>query len=233
MSVTYNYLGDTDTLYILNKLKNVLEGTGGFTPGYVKQVSGKGLSANDFTNALLTKLNGITESADAVSWNQIQDSGTKIATITINDTAIDIYIPTPTAITVDDTMSDSSTNPVQNKVIKAYVDNAVGSVVSIKFDADTTGQGYTSLSDLQTKHPTGAEGTIYLVQNGGSSPNSKDEYIWVQTGTSTGSYEKIGTTDVDLSGYVQASQLNEISTGDIDTMFNAVFGGGTSTSTNA
>ena len=39
--------------------------------------------------------------------------------------------------------------------------------------------------------------TIYLKSNGGSSGNSYDEYLYVN-----GAWEKIGTTEVDLSGYV-------------------------------
>lgn len=217
---TYTYVGDTDLLYILTKIKGVLDGTG-IAPGYVQKETGKVLSSNDFTNELLTKLNGITESADAVSWTQSQATGVKIAEITINGTAIDVYVPS--AGTVDTEMSDSSTNAVQNNVIKSYVDSAVSAVIQIKFDADTTGLGYTSLSDLQTKHPIGAAGTIYLVQNGASGTNSKDEYFW-NSATNPGSYEKFGTTDIDLSGYVQSSDLAEISTGDIDTMFTTVFG---------
>lgn len=215
------YVGSTDTLYILNKLKAVLDGTSPFTPGYVQKEAGKGLSTEDFTSALLTKLNGIADSADAVSWSQTQVTGTKVAEITINGTTTDIYIPA--SATVDTAMSDSSTNAVQNKVIKSYVDTAVGAVVQIKFDADTTGAGYTSLTDLQTKHPTGANGTIYLVQNSGSGSNTKDEYFWNSAGSTPG-YEKFGTTDIDLTNYVQTTDLVEITTGDIDTMFNTVFG---------
>lgn len=219
---SYNYVGNTDLLYVLTKIKGVLDGTG-FAPGYVQKETGKGLSTNDLTNALLTKLNGIAEGADAVSWNQTQVSGTKIAEITINGTTVNVYVPESTAVVVDTAMSDTSTNAVQNKVIKQYVDDAVGAVIQIKFDADTTGQGYSSLSDLQTKHPTGEAGTIYLVQNSGSGTNTKDEYFW-NSATTPGTYEKFGTTDVDLSGYVQSSQLVEITTSDIDTMFNSVFG---------
>lgn len=40
-----------------------------------------------------TKLNGITESADAVSYSQTQTAGTEIGTITINGTATTIYAP--------------------------------------------------------------------------------------------------------------------------------------------
>lgn len=210
MPATYNYVGDTDTLYILNKLKNVLEGTGGFTPGYVKNVSGKQLSTEDFTTALLNKLNGITDSADAVSWTQVQASGTKVAEITINGTTIDVFIPTSTAITIDTEMSDVSTNPVQNKVIKGYVDDAISGVVGIEFRV------------VQVLPATGEIGVIYLVPNGGTGTNTYDEYIWL---TAANRFEKIGTTEVDLSGYVQSSQLAEISTSDIDTMFTSVFGG--------
>ena len=220
--ISYNYVGNTDLLYVLTKIKGVLDGTG-FAPGYVQKETGKGLSTNDLTNALLTKLNGIAEGADAVSWNQTQVSGTKIAEITINGTTVNVYVPESTAVVVDTAMSDTSTNAVQNKVIKQYVDDAVGAVIQIKFDADTTGQGYASLADLQTKHPTGEPGTIYLVQNSGSGTNTKDEYFW-NSATTPGTYEKFGTTDVDLSGYVQSSQLVEITTSDIDTMFNSVFG---------
>lgn len=217
------YIGSTDTLYLIQKIKAVLDGSLTLGPGYVQKVNGKGLSTEDFTTALLNKLNGIADSADAVSWTQTQQSGTKVATITINGTDIDVYVPAGQSITIDDAMSDSSENAVQNKVIKSYVDTAVGAVVQIKFDADTTGAGYTSLTDLQTKHPVGAGGTIYLVQNTGSSPNSKDEYFWNSAG-STPAYEKFGSTDVDLSGYVKTTDLVEITTGDIDTMFNNVFG---------
>ena len=43
--------------------------------------------------------------------------------------------------------------------------------------------------------------TIYLKSNGGSSGNSYDEYIYVNS-----AWEKIGTTEVDLSGYVPTTR---------------------------
>lgn len=195
-----NYIGNADTLYILTKLKAVLDG------GYVAKVSGKGLSTEDFTTALLNKLNGISDSADAVSWTQSVLSGTKVATITINGTDIDVYIP---QTVIDSAMSSSSTNAVQNKVIKQYVDDAIAGVTGIVFEV------------VQTLPQTGDSGVIYLVPNGGSGTNTKDEYVWIASETR---YEKIGSTDVDLSGYVQKSELVEVSTSDIDTMFATVFG---------
>lgn len=214
--MSINYIGNTDTLYIITKLKAVLDGSATLGPGYVTKESGKGLSTEDFTTALLTKLNGIADSADAVSWNQIQtsSSSTKIAEITINGTTVDVYAPNGgTSITIDTQMSDSSENPVQNKVIKSYVDSAIGSVVQIEFRV------------VNSLPASGDNGVIYLVPNSGSGTNTKDEYIWIPgTGGASGSWEKIGTTDVDLSGYVQTTDLVEVSTSDIDTMFNTVFG---------
>lgn len=229
---TINYIGDTDLLYILNKLKNVM--SAGYQPkgdyaaappsgetyatetyvtnGFVAQEAGKGLSTNDLTDALLTKLNGIAEEADNVSVAVDVTSGNKLATITINGTNFDIYAPKNSELVIDSTMSDTSTNAVENKAIKKYVDDAVGGVVGIKFE---TAASYSALPT------TGAAGTIYLVPNGGSSPNAKDEYVWVDATTK---YEKIGTTDVDLSGYVKATDLVEVLTTDIDTMFTNVFG---------
>lgn len=45
-------------------------------------------------------------------------------------------------------------------------------------------------------------GKIYLIPSQGSTQGVKDEYITVQNG-STYSWEKIGTTDIDLDGYVE------------------------------
>lgn len=60
---------------------------------------------------------------------------------------------------------------------------------------------------------TGAVGTIYLVSNSGSGQNIYDEYIWVNNG-----YEKIGTTDVDLTGYLQTTDVLTVTNAQIDTI---------------
>ena len=141
-------------------------------------------------------------------------------------------------------MSSSSTNPVQNKVIntalgnkanlasptftgtpkaptaaagtnttqiattafvKAAVDTAIGSITGIDFQV------------VQTLPQTGTKGVIYLVPNSGTGQNIYDEYIWIASGLS-GSFEKIGTTAVDLSGYVQKTEMVTITNAEIDTI---------------
>lgn len=203
---TVNYIGSVDTLYILNKIKNVLDN------GYVVKEDGKGLSTNDFTTELLNTLNEVSDKVDNIadgatktSISNLLTEGIKVGTITINDTPSDIYVP---QITIDEALNDTSTNAVQNKVIKKYVDDAVGAVVGIEFRV------------VDSLPATGENGVIYLVPNGGAAPNSKDEYVWI---ASENKFEKIGSTTIDLSNYVQFTDLVELATSKIDEMFDTVW----------
>jgi hypothetical protein len=67
-----------------------------------------------------------------------------------------------------------------------------------------------------------AENKIYLVPNGSSGTDQYDEYIKSGNG-----WEKIGNTAVDLSGFVQASEMTTVSNSDIeaavDTAYRAAF----------
>ena len=203
MSQTINYIGSVDTLYILTKLKAVLQA------GWVAKDGNKQLSDENFTSALKTKLEGISAGATATSFTQTLQSGTKIGEITIDGTTVNIYAPASS--TPDSAMSDSSENAVQNKVIKAYVDAAVGAVVGVEF------------RKVNALPAQGENGVIYLLPKSGTPPtgNIYEEWIWISADSS---YEKIGETSIDLSGYVQSSDLVEITTSDIDTMFATVFG---------
>lgn len=73
---------------------------------------------------------------------------------------------------------------------KTEVDNLVNAISTMNVEVVTS---------LPT---TGASTTIYLVANGGTGTNSYDEYLYVSN-----KWEKIGTTDIDLSGYVTDSEL--------------------------
>lgn len=64
---------------------------------------------------------------------------------------------------------------------------------------------------------TGESNIIYLVpRTGGAEPDIHDEYIWV---TSTGKFEKIGTTQIDLSGYWAKTDLVEATDEQINALF--------------
>ena len=95
---------------------------------------------------------------------------------------------------VDSAMSDSSTNAIQNKIVKAYIDSAIWGITWIDFQV------------VESLPASWVKGTIYLVNHWGSEQsNIYDEYIWVSN-----SWEKIGTTAVDLSNYVDKSSNQTI-----------------------
>lgn len=58
---------------------------------------------------------------------------------------------------------------------------------------------------------TGKKGIIYLVAHSHADGDSYDEYIWVND-----KFEKIGNTDVDLSGYLKESDIATITNAEID-----------------
>ena len=79
----------------------------------VDKVTGKGLSTNDYTSAEKTKLAGIEAGAQV----------NVLEAVKINNTALPITNKAVN-ITIDSAVSETSTNAVQNKTIKSYVDTA-------------------------------------------------------------------------------------------------------------
>ena len=172
-----------------------------------------------------TKLNGIAEGAEVNqnAFGNVKVGSTTIAADSKTDT-LEIAGGTSVSvagdatndkvtisINVDTQMSDSSNNPVRNSVIKAYVDSVAAQITGVEF------------RKVQALPQTGENGVIYLVPKSGTQPsgNIYEEWIWI---TADSTFEKIGETNIDLSGYVQSSDLVEITTSDIDSMFTTVFG---------
>lgn len=109
-------------------------------------------------------------------------------------------------LTIDTAMDESSTNTVQNKVVKKYIDDALKDITGIKFEI---------VDALPT---TGTNGVIYLVpQAKTTTQNIYDEYIWVDN-----KFEKFGSTEADMTGYVKTSDA--MTESDINTIFTSIFG---------
>lgn len=62
---------------------------------------------------------------------------------------------------------------------------------------------------------TGKKGVIYLVAHAHGDKDNYDEYVWV---SSKNAYEKIGNTDVDLSGYVKITDIVVLTDKDFEAM---------------
>lgn len=83
--------------------------------------------------------------------------------------------------------------------VSGAIASAVGGITSFEYQV------------VQALPVTGEKGVIYLVANSGTTPNIYDEYIWVNN-----AFEKIGTTDIDLSGYATTQDLEDGLAGKVD-----------------
>jgi len=111
---------------------------------------------------------------------------------------------TPTAPTQG--ISDNSTRLATTAFVTAKVN-----------DAMSAGIDYQVVSTLPNP---GAKGIIYLVPNGGSGLNQYDEYIY---DPELESYEKIGSTEVDLTPYMTEDEAEDITTSEIDAMWEGTY----------
>lgn len=147
---------------------------------------------NNFTTTLKNKLDGIAAGAEV----NVQSDWS------VTSTSSDAYIKNKPTKVSDFTNDSGFQNATQ---VQTAINAALEDITGIDFQI------------VQTLPATGAKGVIYLVPNSGSGGNSYDEYIWITSG-STSKFEKIGTTDVDLSGYVQYTDLVAITNSEIDTI---------------
>ncbi len=125
----------------------------------VDKVDGKTLTSNDFTSALLSKLNGIAEGANKyVHPTHTAHSTSGLYKITVDAlghvtsatavTKADITNLGISDITVDAEMSTTSTNPVQNKVVNTALSNKQDKFANItnpgicKVEMSNPGQTY-------------------------------------------------------------------------------------------
>lgn len=113
-----------------------------------------------------TNDNGIVDNAEALWWVPASDYATKTWIKTINNQSLiwewNITIEWWSG-TVDTAMSDTSTNAVQNKVIKGYVDNAVAGVTPATVD--------TAMSDTSNNPVRNKTIKAYV--------DNKTKYEWV------------------------------------------------------
>lgn len=121
-----------------------------------------------------------------------------------------VNIPIPTDADIEGLIATALANGSDPYQTSSEVQTAIQDAL-----ADITGIDFQVVTELPA---TGEKGVIYLLANSGTAPNVYDEYIWVNN-----TFEKIGTTAVDLSGYVQAVEMHALTNTEIDTIFNQVF----------
>lgn len=229
------YLDENGLLYYNQKLNTKFEGK-------VDKDGNKVLSDVNFTSAYETKLKGLENytlptasaetlggikvgaglqiseqgtlsatgggTADSVDWENVQDKPTTIAGYGITDASISNKTITlgSNSVTVP-TNNNELTNGAGYQTasqVQSAISDAVGDITGFEFQI------------VEELPGTGENGVIYLISNSGTGQNIYDEYIW--TGTT---FEKIGTTDVDLSNYWSKTDLVAIQNNEIDTIVGA------------
>ena len=206
--------------------------------------TGKGLSSNDYTaeeKAQVAKIAGI-EAAQENVIETVKVNGTALTpdaqkavdvpTVTHWHTAdgaknwngIGLNFPNSDGGVTFTGSTDALNMRATNQHNEAYVvsvptETRVNALIAAAVTAgvgEITGFEYQNVATLPA---TGEKGVIYLVPNSGSNPNVKDEYIWINKGTAESpdyAFELLGTTELDLSGYLQSTDIEAITTAEID-----------------
>ena len=162
----------------------------------VDKEDGKGLSTNDFTTVEKTKLGAVESGAQVNKLESIKVNG--IAQSVVSK-GVDITVPTKTSeLTNDSNFVTAST--MQSEIQKASTINK-------------------EIVDTVPLPANAKENTIYLKKNtDGASGDVYSEYLLVN-----GAMEKIGTTatEVDLSGYLQVTDVTGITLDELNTILNS------------
>lgn len=143
-----------DTNVLSEILGEYLDGTGvsqfwaAVIANFVQKESGKGLSTEDFTSALLEKLNGI---ADGAQVNVLESVKVNNATVEIQDKAVNILVPTGALAQLD-------------KVGEDQLTEALANLINGKANKATTLAGY-GITDAYTKEEVDSKvASVYKVK---------------------------------------------------------------------
>lgn len=118
--------------------------------------------------------------------------------------ALDGYTtPDAVATAITTALTNYATNAgVQTAIATALVNYMTGTEVNAAIAAAVADAAHIKFESVDALPETGTANVIYLVPNGGSGQNAKDEYMWVG-----GKWELMGSTTVDLSGYWAKADL--------------------------
>ena len=143
----------------------------------------------------------------ATTYTRLDDNGLLFLLQQIK-AKIDAMIDAMT-VTIDSTITADSTNAnaAGSKAVYDFVTKAI---------ADISGFHAEIVSELPE---TGKANILYLVaKTEAASGDGYDEYLYIN-----GAWERVGSTNIDLSGYVQASEMHAITNTEITNIVNQVW----------
>lgn len=183
-----------------------------------------------------TAVDGKANSATTLAGYGITDAYTKAE--------VDAAIETGTALTIDDAPTSGSDHLVKSGGVYTAINNATSGKAPLESPTftgtptaptpnswdnstaiATTAYVRAKMAEITTFSvavlaelpETGEINCIYFIPNSGTSGNVYDEYMWVSNQSGMG-WEKIGTTEVDLSNYMLKTDMEAITNSEIDTI---------------
>ena len=233
------YIGKNALLYVWNKIKTLLNNK-------VDKEEGKVLSTNDFTDEYKDKVDnaGNGKYTDLPDKPQINNHELASGNNTLEDLGIEIPDVSGLAQQKDlETHTQNSTIHVDEEQKQKWDAKADKSDIPTDYvsESELEKKGYATETFVTNKNyqndtqvqeaisraiagiagidfsvveqlpDSGEKGIIYLVSNNGKPQNIYDEYIWIED-----KFEKIGTTDIDLSQYLKTEDLITITNEEID-----------------
>ena len=191
------YLDNAGVTQILTKIKSLLAKKAEITaiPTKVSQLTNdrQYQTPDDVTASITTRLGELDVTTTGGEHKYIcsisQTNGVISAEKKDFDASVDVRINT---LLNRGSLADQS-------FVMERIENAVGKITSFEY----------KIVDSLPATSEGKKGTIYLVAHSGSTnQNSYDEYIFLPAeGSTSARYEKIGTTDIDLTPYAKKTDI--------------------------
>lgn len=186
-------------------LNNLQRFWDGLKTKFVAQEEGKGLSTNDFTDELKTKY----DNAEANKIEVIKVNGLA-AEISDDDKSVDISVITKASELDNDAGFVTSESVYDKEAIDGKV-----TTLNEAIAAAAAGNIAISIVDAIPDVESASEKVIYFVpRSEAEDDNVYNEYMLIN-----GSMELLGTTEVDLSGYLKETDVEEITDEEVDAIF--------------
>ena len=185
------YLDNDGLLYLWGLIKAQVSNAAATK---VDKESGKVLSSNDYTDDEKSKLGNVAAGAQV---NKIESIKVNGVVQDIKTKEVDITVPTDNASLANGAGYQKAAE------VQAAINEALSGITGIDFQI------------VSALPATGKKGTIYLMAHSHGTGDSYDEYIWLPTANK---FEKIGNTDIDLSGYLKKTDMVAITNAEIDTI---------------
>ena len=197
------YLDNAGVTQILTKIKSLLSKKAEITaiPTKVSQLTNdsKYQTPNDVTASISKRLGELDVTSEDIPTTLDEGEYFISSLMQENGLVKAKKVHFPTQFTVNLEAAQSQGDVVTLAQLSQSIANAVGKITSFE---------YKIVASLPSTSE-GKKGTIYLVAHSGSTnQNSYDEYIFLPAeGSTSARYEKIGTTDIDLTPYAKKTEI--------------------------